>query len=439
MTDFPPDSLVEVRPFVHSRNGDTVTIGDVDRQVFLAIPPEGLDILQGLADGVTVGEAARRFEERHGQPVDINEFLQALETEGFVAPPGTPESTDGTGAPRKFVSHLEWISPGLARRLLGPAVLTACGLLTVAGVVFIATDPGVMPNFDALKFPRHLAMLTWVTFIIGTAGLMIHEFAHVIAARTAGAPARIGLGHRLYVPVIETDMTAIWLAPKRRRYLGFLAGAIIDAATMSILLGVLWAARHGAFHLGDTGVLLLKAVIFTYLGRLLWQTFLFMRTDFYYAVATAFDCKNLMTDTENYMENLIAKVRRARPVADQSGIPRGEMWVIRVFTLFWIFGRFASIGALVTVTIPTLWFWMRTSWDFLTNPGTIISGFDFLTATLLAASITVLGMVMWTRALYRGFMKRRASYREGRAAYRADRAAEAKAGETRAAEARATA
>lgn len=92
MPRFALDGRVAVCPFAHQRDGESVTIGDLDRQVFLTIPVEGLDILTPLAAGRTVGETVALYEQAHGQTPDIEDFLSVLAGEGFVAP------WDNTGA-----------------------------------------------------------------------------------------------------------------------------------------------------------------------------------------------------------------------------------------------------------------------------------------------------------------------------------------------------
>ena len=84
---YPPDSLVTLRPFTHRRDGDTMHIGNLDREVVLEIPPDALDILNWLNEGRTVGEAAERYREKHGETPDIDDFLRALEDEGFIENP----------------------------------------------------------------------------------------------------------------------------------------------------------------------------------------------------------------------------------------------------------------------------------------------------------------------------------------------------------------
>ena len=75
MAGYPPDALVVVPPFAHRREGDEVTIGHAERNVYLSIPAEGLDILNYLADGKTVGEAAALYHEKYDETPDLDDFL----------------------------------------------------------------------------------------------------------------------------------------------------------------------------------------------------------------------------------------------------------------------------------------------------------------------------------------------------------------------------
>jgi hypothetical protein len=256
----------------------------------LTIPADGLEILDALAAGKTVGEAVRLYERAHGETPDAEDFLTCLAAQGFVAAwdqedlhaGGAQES--GLGAGR--------ISPELARRLFGAPVLAACAALTALGLALLAVEPGLIPGPTVLVFHRHIAALGAALFVLNLGAVMVHELGHLLAARASDVPARIGVSHRLWILVAETDMSGIWMAPKRRRYLAFLAGPLIDAASAALLIGVLWADRRGWIGLSPTLGQFTGAALWSYLFRLLWQCFVFVRTDFYYVLATAIDCKN---------------------------------------------------------------------------------------------------------------------------------------------------
>jgi len=406
MPPFPSDSLVIVRPFSSQRDGDTATIGDPERQIFLSIPTEGLDILTWLANGMTVGETVRLYEQRFAETPDIDEFLGVLAEEGFV---GTETAdhvvSNDAGQPAGW--RLAWISPEWARRLVRAPALAAAALLVGLALALITTDVHLVPGPTVLVFPHHLAVYSLALFAFTLAGVAVHEAAHLVAARAAGVDARIGVSHRLWIMVAETDMTGIWLAPKRRRYLAFLAGSIVDAVSGSLLVGLLWADGRGWVGLSPPMRQLVGAGLFTYLLRLLWQCFLFVRTDLYYVVATALSCKNLMEDTEVHLRNALKRIRHSGGIVDQSAIPAREMRVVRSYSVVWLAGRALALASLVFVTAPVLSRYGAETIRFLIGGHSQYGVVDILTIAVVALGLQGAGLVAWTRGLYRAHLERR--------------------------------
>ena len=415
MTSYPPDALVRVRPFTHQQDGDMVTIGDVERGVFLEIPAEGLDILNALSAGRTVGETVRLFEQRHGETPDIEDFLVALDDEGFLGEATLDVTPTGTRPPRRGVS-LDWVSPESARRLVGVPVLVVLGLLIAAGLVLVIDDPGVLPDpTRAFVFPVYFAALTWSTVAITLVGVALHELAHVVAARAAGVAARIGISNQLYTLVVHTDMTAIWLAPRRQRYVAFLIGAVVDAVGASFVVALIWASRHGLVTLPRWLSLLASAVLMAYFIRIGWQFFFYLRTDIYYVVATAFRCRNLLDDTDDFLRNKLAWLVRSKRRIDQSAIPAREMRVIRVYSVLWVVGRFLAILSFIGIGGTLLVFYAYQLVLWVTGQHSQFGSFDFATMAILTFAIDGGGLALWLRSLYRGAKERRHRYQRAAA------------------------
>jgi putative peptide zinc metalloprotease protein len=404
MAQFPPDARVAVCQMTHRCEGDEVTIGDPTRQVFLTIPAEGWEILSALADGRTVAETVELYERAHGETPDLEDFLGLLADEGFVAPWGEGAFPAADAAPDAPAPTR--ISSALARRLVGAPLLGFCALVVAVAGVLVASDPSVVPGPTVLVFDHHLAAVLAALFVATTAGVLIHEFGHLLAARASGVPARIGISHRLWIVVFETDMTGIWMEPKRRRYLAFLIGPIIDAFSAAVLIGVLWAQAHGWLHLAPVIAQFTGAVLFSYFLRLLWQCFVFVRTDFYFVAATALNCKNLLGDTEDLLRNRVARLRHRAPLVDQSAIPPREMRAVRGYAVVWLAGRVLAFSSLFLVSGPVLWAYgvqlVRAAGGGPSNYGTV----DLLTLAILGLSTPIAGLVMWIRSLYLGHTQR---------------------------------
>lgn len=401
------NASVTVYPFTYHLDTDEAIIANATTSSYLAIPEPALGLLSDLAAGRTVAEAEDAYRRKYGETPDVWDFLDLLASEGFVSldsdsPPTPSESaaqSSGAPAPRRY--HFENISEEWARRAFGWPVLAVCGLLVGMAVAAVVDDPGLLPSPTAMVFPDHLTVLGLAVFGFILATIFLHELAHLVAARAAGASARLTVSNRLWYLVAETDLTGVWLAPRRRRYLAFLAGPLLDAASAALLILALWT-DHRWHWLPLYALLLGRAFLFTYLVRLLWQGFLFVRTDLYFVLATFFGCKNLMDDTQDWLRNQLARVWSGLRAVDQSRIPRSELRVIRVYAAVWIVGRGLALGTLVLITLPILWgYALRLIELIASQDATAASRLDGLVFIGLTLAVEGTGLVVWLRSMVR--------------------------------------
>ncbi len=407
------ESVVTVRPFVSTVDGSDVIIGDTDRKVYLAIPAEGLDILNALAEGRTIAETARIYERKHGESVDVEDFVAVLADEGFVTRGGEPEPAT---EPAHQHAHrtvkrwsFDWIPPATARRLTGPAVILPGLAVILTAVALVITDPGLIPGPRVLLFEGgNFAILTVVSVTLAMIGLSLHELAHALAARSVGVSATLGISNLMYVLVAQTDISGIWMASKRARFKAFLAGFFVDAFFGSLLVAFLFATRRNLIEVPNWASLLASAALLTFLVRIGFQFFFYLRTDVYYVIATALNCRNLMSDTERFLSNGIKRLTfRRHKVISQAGIPRGEMRKIRAYAAVWVFGRVFGLVALIFTILPMLWVYLEQFVLLAFGEPTRFSSADFATVAVLAALLNGGGLAMWGRNLWRGWRRRR--------------------------------
>lgn len=426
MADYALDTIVRVHPFDQHPDGEDVIIGDPARDAYLCIPADGLHLLESLAAGHTVGEAVRRYRDEYGQTPDIDDFLRVLADEGFVAATFDTDSRSGAqaaesrghaaeddghghalGSERRGMRKswsFDWISPAVAARLCSAPVLIAAGLFIALGLGLAASDPHLLPTVSVLMFPHgYFALLTVATLLLAICAVMVHEVAHAVVARSLGLPARLAIGNLMYTMVAQTDITGIWMAPKRKRYLAFLSGTIVDLVAAALIIDLLYADRRGWIGLNQTVVApLLSGFLFTYGARISFQLLFYLRTDIYYVVSTAMSCKNLMSDTETLLRNLLMRaLRRPGRLVDQSTIPGKEMKRVRAYAVFYAVGRVYWIGVLAYFYLPLLWGYLRQFVLLLSGRPHRFGAIDFLTVALLAFAVDGGGLLLWLRSLYR--------------------------------------
>jgi putative peptide zinc metalloprotease protein len=402
---FAPDSRVRVHPFTVLQEGEEFVLGQAGG-AYIAVPGEAIEILETLRGGKTLAEVQELFFERHGERPDLDEFLAGLERRGFVE----REGQNDAGPPRPAPIASAWegeaetgVLPLLARWLFGPTALALYALVILAAGAAIVIHPAIVPGRSSLFFPRHRTLNGLLLLGFTCVSVWLHEIGHLLAARSVGVKSRIGIGNRLWVVVAETDLSGLWSVPRQRRYLPFLAGCLVDLVSASLLLLVLYAEAAGRLRLSPWPHQFVGAMVFVDFMRLLWQCYLFVRTDFYYVIATLTGCKNLLEDTAVFLRNQLARVIPRIRRTDQSAIPRREMRVIRVYSVIWLVGRLLSLGVLVLVTIPLVAFYTR-SLAAAVRLGIAAHPYTFLDTLFVTAAFFIplsLGMTLWIRSLFR--------------------------------------
>lgn len=411
------DMLVDVLPFTRQYEGEEVIIGRVETGTFLAVPPGAVEVLEALADGKSVGEAADLYREKHGEVPDLTDFLAILESKGIVKPAGSDESQsslaasrngvreDARRAPRPMRYHFSNFPQDVAQRIFsGPAIGFCFGLIAI-GIALLIRDWSLMPGPRDLFFTDH-RILIWTLLVFASyCSVVLHELAHMISARAIGVNSRLGFGNRLFDLVVETDLSGLWSVPKRQRYLPLLAGCLLDATLGALVVMLLYAHSVRWIGLSPIALRVWRGLLFTYVTRVFWQWFLFVRTDYYYVIATWLNCRNLMGDTENFLRNQMAIVFPWMRKVDQSGIPAAERRVIPGYAVVWIVGRIVAMYWFFSVTIPLASRYIvdlgHSLARFSANPS------DFWDSLLLVFYFVVpiaIGVPIWLRSIARRWL-----------------------------------
>lgn len=408
MSSFPADATIHFQPFTRQADGDEVVIGRPELGVFLALPREAMQLLDQLAGGATVGEVQRRYLAETGENADLEDLLGHLEQRGFLAAAGR-ETIAAAAAPAPLRFHFAGIPESLARKLFSRPALLAAGALIAAAVTLAALEPALRPTWDKLLFTEHVTLMNAALMVSGLLVTLFHEMGHLTAARARGVSCRLGIGNRMWMLVAETDMTGIWALEGRRRYLPILAGPLVDALSGSLIVLVLFAQLKGFFTLPPLLFRFLQAMTVMYLLNLIWQAYFFVRTDLYYVYTTAFGCKNLMKDTQDFLRNRLARLRGRAALVDQRHIPARELKAIAVYSGFWLVGRVLAYSVFFLMLLPLTLQYIATLYQtiFASPEAGTYSYLDAVLFGLLSLGLTVVGIAMWGRDIYRNWRSHR--------------------------------
>ena len=364
-------------------------------------------MLDYLAQGQTLQQASEFCREKYGEPLDIDDFIGVMEEKGFVA----TADTGGNGQSERAVVppgsslryHFSDFPQPLARLLYSRASLLFSLLLTVVAGAAMIADPSLVPRPADLVFPQYrvISFLTFLCLALGS--MFLHELSHVVAARALGVNSKLGIGHRMWFLVAEADLTELWAVSKKQRYLPLIAGVITDTVSAAILVLLIYARDVQWIQLPIFAIRICKALVMSYWLRILWQFYVFIRTDIYFVITNYFDCRNLLSDTEEFLKNCASRLLGSGRLIDQSHIPAPERRVIRVYSVLWLGGRVLALYVLFAVTFPVVYGYLHDLFSaFRSGVSANIDGFiDSLLLSLFVVTTLSAGLFLWIRGMIR--------------------------------------
>ena len=285
-------SQLVLRELTIRREGDEFLVGDLAQGEFIAVPEIAVTVIEALREGGTLAETAQRVQSATGKQVDVADFAATLLELGFVA------EVDGVplGSPAHELSHggrFGARAARVARPFYSLPAFVPYGALFASCLVLLVAVPSLRPHVSQLFFLANPVLSVALLVCIGMPLAMTHEIAHWIGARVNGVPARITISRRYYMLVAQTDLSALWALPRRRRFPPLLAGIAWDTVRLAGLIAARATLLAGWWYPGALASRLIAALIVTHVLAISWQFFVFLRTDIYAVLATGLGCLNL--------------------------------------------------------------------------------------------------------------------------------------------------
>jgi hypothetical protein len=335
------DRPVRLHQLTFLDEGDEVTVGRADTDSYCVLPADGAALLRELVRGMPPRIAAEWYEQAFGQPVDMDEFLGAMDELGFVAAPGEQMAAAGT---------VRW--QRLGRALFSPVAMAVYVALLAAAAIAMVREPGLTPRYHNLFFTPYVTVVVLVVFVGQFPFILLHEAFHALAGRRLGLRSRMGIGRRLYFVVVETSLDGLVAVPRRKRYLPMLAGMLVDLVAVAVLTLVAALLRRPDGGEPVAGGICL-AMAFATLLRFVWQFSFYLQTDLYHVVVTVFGCVDLQKTARRTVANRVNRLlgRRAHLLDEESWHPTDRA-VARWYSWLLVIGYAFSIGTLLLAGVP---------------------------------------------------------------------------------------
>jgi len=145
----------------------------------------------------------------------------------------------------------------------------------------------------------------------------IHEFAHLCATKAVGGEAMMRMSYRYIYIVAETESYHLGVVPRKKRYLVYLAGSIMDLFIVGLLYWVLIATEYLHLNIGQLHNFFIALILSEFLA-VIWQFDAFLETDVYNFLSDYLGMENLRNDaikfialhTKTWKKVLLTPVRR---------------------------------------------------------------------------------------------------------------------------------
>lgn len=347
------NTQVTLHPLIIQVDGDQYIVGRVETGTFAALPEAGVQVIDVLQRVTFLGEAQAQLKQIMSAEVDLEKFIADLVELGFI------EAINGYSVTlsEPLKPNLSWLQACHVQWLFRrPMLLIYFALLFAVGLT-LARYPALLPHHEDFFWIESTSLNLLGNTVLILSMMLMHELAHLVAARSLNVPARIELGTRLHNLVMQTDVTGLWAQPRRQRYRVYLAGMMWDSLVLStsILLLAYLPLPIEFQHV-------FRALALLMFLNLTWQFELFMRTDLYFVLMDLLRCYNLYNDALDYLYyNGWRLLRRiASPffnveLHDPSGsLPDREQHAVRFYSLMVLVGSAISLSVFTVYGIPIL-------------------------------------------------------------------------------------
>jgi len=352
------NTILKLYPVSIIKDKKSYIIEDTISGDFYEMPKICVDAIEFIKQKWTLGQIEAELKRLYpDEKVDIINFAKQLIDFGLVK--AIDEIELKVKKTNLTMSGFSWVSPRFSRLFFHKQSNRIFICLTMINLLLFLTNTELIPHYEDL-FLFESIIYNMLTFsLISLIMMVIHEFGHILAARSFDLPAKLGVGHRFFLVVFETDLTYAWrLFPKERNTL-YLAGMYFEQFILFIILIIKLFINFQDPILSG----ILNLIILDLFYKAIYQCCFFMKTDIYYIFENSSGCYNLLENSRHYLSQLFSSNRKKRQEWFEN-----ETKIIKVYSVFYIIGVVFMITLLIFYIIPQMYTFLKQAIMNLVNP-----------------------------------------------------------------------
>jgi len=301
---------VDFNPLNIRQENSEYLVGVRGCKSYLCISEAGMQAIRLLRGGLAVGVVNQRLADALGTArVTLVPLLEKLLAAGAIQSIGG-QKLQRLG--RLQDGPLMSMRPDRISWLFSKPAAAAYAILMGIALALLVFAPWPLLRPSQLAGMPYSVLAT-LCIVVALANAVKHEMAHALAAWSSGISTRFSIGHRFLFPVLQTDLTDLWVVDRKRRYIVYAAGMISDLLTLAVLViaacCTAWLQSRKISWLPASQLITFFSVAFFVIAsNILWQGNIFVRTDLYYILANALNCRNLHGDAAAYLRSIAGKL-----------------------------------------------------------------------------------------------------------------------------------
>lgn len=310
---------------------------------FFEMPKICIDAIELINQGAPLKEIEDTLKlQNPDEDVDILEFVGQLYELGLV------KEIDGVAVEKQVVENHSGgkaISPKLAKFFFNKISVKLYALLFAVNLAIFVFRPDLFPTYIDF-FPFEIMSINILVYmVLSFTFVVVHELGHVLSIRAHDLPTKVGVGNRLFLVVLETDMTPAWGLPPKERNTLYLAGMYFDTVVLFVALVLQMLLPGNPIIIGILGIVALDVVL-----RMIFQCCFFMKTDLYYIFENVTGCYNVMENGRRYLNKWLPFIK----YDIHSDAFEHEEKVVKRFSYFYLAGVSLSFIMLFVFFIPQI-------------------------------------------------------------------------------------
>jgi putative peptide zinc metalloprotease protein len=310
------------------------------------------------------------------EEVDINGFVNQLLEFGLIQYSGQDDK-EYTTHKKSFINKIPIHIGKIAFNKISLSIYSFLFVITLFNLLFNNKTHPQYTDFFIFEMMT-FNLLAWL--IVSLIIILIHEFGHILAARSYGLPIELGIGSRLLFVVFETDLKYIWRLKKNERNVIYLAGIFFDNI-------VLFLSIIGQFIFVENSFmfLLCKLITVQTLINIIYQFGIFMKTDLYYFLENLTGYYNLQEMAINQLKTFF--VNRVN-----KDIKKGQaIWQL-IYGFVYLIGSVSVLSVVLFLSVPQMFYAFVSSIHKVVNSPNTLSFWDgaiFITQSVLMISLLI--------------------------------------------------